>query len=473
MATTTTTYQGFQSNLGHILDQLDSGEITAANLTKAAGGAVVAKVVPYATYAAADIANTAVLNYVAQLQLQHGPMDPATNGLYKLTKVADDAIAIGDTSVHASVHYVGHGTSGVDFVAVAPGVAGEAAQIAIVDPAGNNQALSVTVVGSAVTVHLATDGSGNLTSTFAEIANAVNASAAAAAIMTATAFGTTSLTPESTKATLQYTNGAGGLLFTADAAGAAGNAITVALVDPTVAGHAHYSYPDGVSGGNGIDFAAVATGVPGTPITITVVNPGVDGSISVAVVGSAITITLAYATGAVTSTLTNIKAAVDGFPAAAALVTATITGTASTLGTAMSIQTLTSDFAIGVSVSTTHITVNLATNTSGVITSTMTAIKAAVDGNGPAAALVDTVTTGTASTVAAALTQTALAGGADDGTLVLTSLAGDSGPPTTASRFRAYAIYRKRLHSRNALIAPTRPARAVLISKHHAEFLGL
>lgn len=55
--------------------------------------------------------------------------------------------------------------------------------VSLSDPAGNDQALGVTVVGTDIDVSLATDGSGTLTSTAAEVLAAVNADAAAAALV--------------------------------------------------------------------------------------------------------------------------------------------------------------------------------------------------------------------------------------------------------------------------------------------------
>jgi len=71
----------------------------------------------------------------------------------------------------------------VDVVAVAPGSGGLAITLAIV-VAGNNTALSVGVVGNAITVNSATDGSGNPTTTAAKAIAAIRLSAAASALVT-------------------------------------------------------------------------------------------------------------------------------------------------------------------------------------------------------------------------------------------------------------------------------------------------
>lgn len=66
------------------------------------------------------------------------------------------------------------------------GAAGNAISLTIVDPPGNNAALSVSVSGTDITVNGATDGSSALTSTAALVKAAIEASAAAAALVTVT-----------------------------------------------------------------------------------------------------------------------------------------------------------------------------------------------------------------------------------------------------------------------------------------------
>lgn len=71
---------------------------------------------------------------------------------------------------------------------------------------------------------------------------------------------------------------------------------------------------------NDIVFTAKTKGVIGHDITITYVDPGEDGTISVDVVDTDIVVTLAYGTGAITSTADDVKAAIEAEPAADALV---------------------------------------------------------------------------------------------------------------------------------------------------------
>jgi hypothetical protein len=72
---------------------------------------------------------------------------------------------------------------------------------------------------------------------------------------------------------------------------------------------------------NDLVFTAIEKGVAGDDITITYVDPGAVGGISVAVVGTAITVTLAYDSGAITSTANDVKAAIDADDEAKLLVT--------------------------------------------------------------------------------------------------------------------------------------------------------
>ena len=69
---------------------------------------------------------------------------------------------------------------------------------------------------------------------------------------------------------------------------------------------------------NDLVFTAKTKG--NTGITVAYLNPGADHVISVAVVGKAITVTLGYATGAISSTAANVKTAIEGNAAANALV---------------------------------------------------------------------------------------------------------------------------------------------------------
>lgn len=101
-------------------------------------------------------------------------------------KVGDSLIVNGTgfgTAATLSTNLAG-ANNDLTFTAVVPGTGGNSIAIVYADPGGNNAALSVTVGGSTITVHLATGGGGAITSTAAQIAAAIAASAPAAALVT-------------------------------------------------------------------------------------------------------------------------------------------------------------------------------------------------------------------------------------------------------------------------------------------------
>ncbi len=76
----------------------------------------------------------------------------------------------------------------------------------------------------------------------------------------------------------------------------------------------------------GVTYTAVSRGTAGNAVTIRLINPGVDGALSINVVGSAITATLAYALGAVTTTAAQLITAMNLSAPAALLVVASGAG---------------------------------------------------------------------------------------------------------------------------------------------------
>lgn len=72
---------------------------------------------------------------------------------------------------------------------------------------------------------------------------------------------------------------------------------------------------------NDLVFTAVNGGVGGNAITVKYTNPGGAGALSVAVVGTAIDVTLAHDGAAITSTAEDVAGEIAATPAAAALVT--------------------------------------------------------------------------------------------------------------------------------------------------------
>ena len=80
---------------------------------------------------------------------------------------------------------IGAGNAAIEVVATQAGVAGNAITVALVDPGANDAALAVAVAGNAITVNLATGNAGAITSTNTDVINAINGSAAAAALVIA------------------------------------------------------------------------------------------------------------------------------------------------------------------------------------------------------------------------------------------------------------------------------------------------
>jgi hypothetical protein len=69
------------------------------------------------------------------------------------------------------------------YTARVAGLASESVTVRYVDPGAASAALSVAVVGQAITVNLATNGSSVITSTAAQVRDAINGSAAASALV--------------------------------------------------------------------------------------------------------------------------------------------------------------------------------------------------------------------------------------------------------------------------------------------------
>jgi flagellin len=168
------------------------------------------------------------------------------------------------------------------------GVAGTSVTGAAGVTSSASQALQISVNGGA-SVNLGT------------LANGGSAAAAAAAINTA-------IQSSSDAATLREA----GITATTSTIGS-GTAATLA-----------------VGGSNGVTFTA-APGAAGNNTTVTFVNPGSTASLGVTVSGTNITVNLGYASGAVTSTAQDVINAIAANSQASALVTATATGTASTV----------------------------------------------------------------------------------------------------------------------------------------------
>lgn len=104
-------------------------------------------------------------------------------------KVGDQIVAVA-SDVGAPVKAVlttalAGANNDLKFTAVTPGTAGNSIAMVYADPGGNNAALSVTVGGTTITVHLATGVAGAITSTASQVLAAITASAPANALVTA------------------------------------------------------------------------------------------------------------------------------------------------------------------------------------------------------------------------------------------------------------------------------------------------
>lgn len=97
---------------------------------------------------------------------------------------------ISTITVSAGIASLVDAGSDITFFSRLPGAEGNDISVAYVDPAGNNQALAVSVTGTDIVVSLATDGAGAITSTKTLIAAAVNAHATASTLVDAVVTGT-------------------------------------------------------------------------------------------------------------------------------------------------------------------------------------------------------------------------------------------------------------------------------------------
>lgn len=132
------------------------------------------------------------------------------------------------------------------------GTDGNSITVTVVDPAGNNAALSVAVVGSAITVNLATDGASAPTSTGAQVLAALQASATASALATFKGTGDMS-TVQAAAASAPLTGGANAT------APVAGTTYAMTIQDLTPAAQPFPSYMYSVTAAAGETTATLMT----------------------------------------------------------------------------------------------------------------------------------------------------------------------------------------------------------------------
>lgn len=135
------------------------------------------------------------LHGVQVVEITDGPrpirtVNSAVIGLVGTAPNAQPAIA-------ASV-ILGTGTSALTLTADTAGIAGNTLSIRLRNPGANSSALSVSLSGSAITVNLATDSSGVITSTPAAIKTALDANAPIAALVNVTSGGAGVVKPTAT-----------------------------------------------------------------------------------------------------------------------------------------------------------------------------------------------------------------------------------------------------------------------------------
>lgn len=328
-----------------------------------------------------------------------------------------------DDAVRASANVNPAGEdNGLTFTARSYGADGNSIRVTYVDPGAASQSLSVAVAGTSIVVSLATDGDALITSTAADILAAIEAKQAAAnlvsvAIMTSDSGvaddGTGTVTAMTATA---LTNGIGtgvnlsakgGLCFdTTNGAVYINNGTSAApdwdgLTEATIAAAA---------------FATTAQGA----LADTALQPADVGTAAAQNVGAFVSSTLHIANAGVPvnaaqATLSRNPAGDDN----ALTFTSVAYGMGANSITITYVDPGANDAALGVVVVGNAITVNLATDGGGLITSTAALVLAAIEASGPASALV---------TVAIDATDS---GVADDGSGVVTALA--SAPMTSGA----------------------------------------
>ena len=141
------------------------------------GGYIAAGYLAYAARAFFD--NGGAVLWVNRIAHLTDPTDRST-----LTAEKSSATLTGRDAVAASLQTGTPGTDAITWTAQAPGAAGNAISVALVAE-GNDTPLSVDVTDTAITVHLATDGTGAATSTADEVAAAVMGDLTVSALVSA------------------------------------------------------------------------------------------------------------------------------------------------------------------------------------------------------------------------------------------------------------------------------------------------
>jgi len=229
--------------------------------------------------------------------------------------------------------------TGVVYTAITAGIAGNSITVAYTDPAAPTSPISVSVIGSAITVSLKTDGSSTITSTPTDIVAAVNGDITASLLVLAdeadenaadgivAAVAATPLDGGAGSTTVRDTILS--LVLERSDLTPVTRLVTFSAGDPTdtevTIGETAATVTIGTTvNNNAIKYTAVTEGTDGNDITIACVNPGTTkAALSVSVVENAITVSLETDNnGRVVSTANEVIAAVNGDVSAAELVTA-------------------------------------------------------------------------------------------------------------------------------------------------------
>jgi len=259
------------------------------------------------------------------------------------------------------------GNNDLVFTAKVKGTSGEAITIAYDDPDEANAALSVDVEDSAIVVHLANGGAvaaalvtalagadNDLIFTAKQAGAAGNdiaveyrdPNAANAVLSVEVVDGVIVVHLENDGGVLAsletaFAGGNNDIVFTAKAGGEAGNDVSLAFLDPGAASEAltvdangnaitvnlatsapvAATLPTALAGGNNdLLFTAKAAGIGGNGLSVKYTDPGAANVLSVDVVGDAIEVLLGHDGVGITSTATQVKAAIDADPEASLLV---------------------------------------------------------------------------------------------------------------------------------------------------------
>lgn len=107
-------------------------------------------------------------------------VDTLSNGASVIVKEVDQRVF---TAATLSTSMTGTNND-VTLTAVTAGTSGNSITLTLVDPSANDQAISVSVDGTDITVNLATDGGGSITTTATQLIAAIEGNAAASALVT-------------------------------------------------------------------------------------------------------------------------------------------------------------------------------------------------------------------------------------------------------------------------------------------------